>query len=81
MKRDFHTPDPAHDAALAEVEHLLRATRWGLVVAAFRKEDGMVVAYRTRQMPDTGNELARLMREVPCRREAEAELRKRGRRG
>ena len=71
------TPDPDRDRALSDLERLIRGVHRGRVVAWFEMLDGMVVDYRARRFAASDTE--RLMREVPCRKEAMAEA-KRGRR-
>ncbi len=68
------TPDPDRDHALSDLDRLIRSVRRGRVVAWFELLDGMVVDYRARRFAPSDTE--RLMREVPCRKEAMAETKR-----
>lgn len=69
-------PDPTLDEALERFERECRALFAGRRVLTVEKAGGVTIDARVDRSPLRTDDIARLMAETPCKREAQAEAKK-----
>lgn len=69
-------PDPTLDDALERFERECRALFAGRRVLTVEKAGGVTIDARVDRSPLRTDDIARLMAETPCKREAQAEAKK-----